>query len=116
MVWDLATMKRLNGPWPESPEGVVKRLEERNPEALLLEPREVYDAALVDLTDTPADDWERPVRTWVAVYDARGCVEAIQRWMDCEPEEAQEWFDFNTSGAWMGAGTPTFRWDDLDET
>ena len=26
MVWDLATMKRLNGPWPESPEGVVKRL------------------------------------------------------------------------------------------
>ena len=50
-----------------------------------------------------------------AVYDARGSVEAIQRWMDCEPEEAQEWFDFNTSGAWMGAGTPTFRWDDLDE-
>ncbi len=97
-----------------TPEQILEKLSNLNPEALLLEPREVYDPALVDVTDDPQDQWPREARVHVAVYDELVCIEAIMGWMDCDPHTATEWFDFNTSGAWMGAGTPTFRWDDLD--
>ena len=38
-------------------EQIIRRLNEHNPEALLLEPRKVYDVALVDITDKPSDHW-----------------------------------------------------------
>ncbi len=50
-----------------SPEEVLEKLTKLNPEALLLEPREVYDTALVDVTDDPQDQWTRKEKTWVAV-------------------------------------------------
>mgnify|MGYP001304994751 CR=1 FL=1 len=87
---------------------ILNQLEEANPEALLLEPRLVYDSALVGITDTPKDDWPRTQKTWVAVYDTRKCLEAIMGWMECDYSEAQDWFGYNTSGAWAGEGTPTF--------
>jgi hypothetical protein len=99
-----------------TPEQILEKLSNLNPEALLLEPREVYDPALVDVTDDPQDRWPRKAGVPVAVYDEGACIEAIMGWMDCDPPTATEWFDYNTSGAWMGEGTPTFRWDDLDET
>lgn len=92
-----------------SPEEVLEKLETVNPEALLLEPREVYDPALVDVTDDPQDQWPRPEKTWVAVYDEWECIDRIMAWMDCPEDEALDWFCFNTSGAWVGDGTPTFR-------
>jgi hypothetical protein len=89
-------------------EAVIKELEALNPEALLLEPREVYDPALVGVTDDPNDSWPRQARIHVAVYDINKCIEAIMGWMDCDYESALDWFGFNTSGAWVGEGTPTF--------
>jgi hypothetical protein len=109
MVWDLDTMRKLNGPWPDSPEGVEARLLKLNPDARLLEPRDVYDVALVDLTDAPNDHWVREEGVWVAVYDTERCIEAIMEWLNCDPPEAWVWFDFSTSDDWMGQGTPTFR-------
>ena len=91
---------------------VLPKLRQLNPEALLLEPRDVYDSALVDLTDSPSDRWPRKGKTWVAVYGVDECLEAIRGWLGGSREAAQDWFDFNTSGAWMGEGTPTFRWEE----
>ena len=90
-------------------EHIIRRLNEHNPEALLLEPRKVYDVALVDITDNPSDHWPRAVSTYVAVYDSDKCIDAIMDWFDVGHEEAVEWFSVNTSGAWVGEGTPTFR-------
>ena len=92
---------------------ILTQLQQHNPDALLLEPREVYDKALVGVTSTPDDRWPRTNETWVAVYDEELCLKAIMEWQGCDYAEASEWFGYNTSGAWAGEGTPTFRsiWD-----
>jgi len=95
---------------------ILKWMEDNAPDALLLEPRDVYDVAIVGRTCDPKDHWPRTAREWVFIYDADLCIKAIEKWMDCNYEEAVTWFDFNTSGAWMGEGTPTFRHDDDDDT
>jgi len=87
---------------------ILNHLETTNPEALLLEPRAVYDAALVGITDHPQDHWPRAEKKTVAVYDTAKCLEALMEWMECDYSEAQDWFGYNTSGAWAGEGTPTF--------
>mgnify|MGYP003145702950 FL=1 len=43
----------------------------------------------------------------VAIYDAEKCVEVLMK-QGMTYAEAQEWFDFNTAGAWVGEGTPIF--------
>lgn len=85
---------------------ILARLSE---ESMLLEPREFFDKALVDVADKPKDHWPRQGGVTVAVYDREKCIEAIMVWMDCDYEAALEWFSVNTEGAWVGEGTPTFR-------
>jgi hypothetical protein len=93
---------------------VLKDLEDLNPDALLLEPRDVYDPALIGITDLPNDSWPRKDRIHVAIYDSDKCIEAIMGWMGCDYNDAVDWFGFNTSGAWVGEGTPTFSFPDPD--
>lgn len=85
-----------------------------SPEALLLEPREFFDAALIGITDTPDDHWPRQSKVTVAVYDTALCIEAIQQWLEDDYESACAWFDTNTAGGWYGEGTPTFSTFDED--
>jgi hypothetical protein len=97
---------------------VLQGSECRMPEGvLLLEPRDAYDVALVDLIESEcaADQWPRKAGWTIAVYDAAKCLKAIKRLLNCDDETAQEWFDFNTSGAWVGEGTPTFRYPEDDD-
>ena len=101
---------------------LIAQLAEINPAAWLLEPRDVYDPCVVGITDDPDDQWPRKVKTWVAFYDADLCVNAIRLWLheDAPDTEeawvgAQDWFSYNTSGAWVGDGTPTFRFDNYGE-
>ena len=89
-------------------EAVLKELEALNPDALLLEPRDVYDPALVGVTDDPKDHWPRGASVHVAVYDSDRCIDAIMGWLGCDYNAAADWFGFNTSGEWAGEGTPTF--------
>jgi hypothetical protein len=42
----------------------------------------------------------------VAAYDYDACIKALER--DMSYEEAVEYFDFNTIGAWVGESTPVF--------
>lgn len=75
---------------------------------IVLEPRSTYDRALVGITTAPKDDWDRKTATPCAVYDTLKCIMATMEVDGMEFDEAVEWFDFNTSSAWVGEGTPTF--------
>lgn len=80
-----------------------------NPDALLLEPREQFDQALVGVTSTPNDQWDRATGdTYVGIYDEDRCIGAIMEMLGCDEEDATEYFHFNTAGAYAGPGTPTF--------
>lgn len=80
---------------------------------LLLEPRDTYDKALIGFTTSPQDQWlrNRNTGTLIAIYSAERCIEALMEAEGWDYEEAVEWFDSNTSNAWVGEGTPTFQWE-----
>jgi hypothetical protein len=52
---------------------------------------------------------ERCGQPWLVVYDAEACI-AILIARGMEAEEAAEFFQFNTLGAWVGEQTPLFLW------
>ena len=86
-------------------------LEIHNPDALLLEPREVFDRCLVGVVqaDHSDDHWPRTGHTHlIAVYDRTLCIEALVE-DGLDPEDAYEHFEFNVQGGWMGPHTPTFE-------
>lgn len=95
-------------------EEILEELELVNPDALLLEPRDHFDKAVVGITDKPDDHWTRKGGCVVAVYDYDLCIEALVA-QGLSLDEAQEWFSFNTSGAWAGEGTPTFRYPEEED-
>lgn len=67
-----------------------------NEDALLLEPRETYDKAVVGFT-----------QDGLAIYDVDKVIEAgIEIYGD--HETSLEWHDFNTFSTYMGEGTPVF--------
>ena len=106
-----------------TPTVLMDRLAELNPEAVLFEPRETYDRAVVSLTRRPKDHWPRTVNNWVAVYDYDLLVECTMEVIGVEDEaeameSSQEWVDFNMVGLWAGEGTPvvkSFSPDDDEE-
>ena len=93
----------------------IQPINQIHPEALFLEPREHFDKALVGAVASPEDHWPRVESMNVAAYDTYLCIAAIQVWLECSDEEAAEWFNFNTAGAWLGEGTPTFITTEDDE-
>ena len=86
----------------------IQPISQIHPEAFLLEPRALFDRALVGAVASPEDHWPRVDSMNVAAYDIYLCIEVIQEWLKCPEEEAAEYFDYNTAGAWVGEGTPTF--------
>ena len=46
----------------------------------------------------------------LAVYDAEKCIEILMSRDGMTREEAEEFFSFNTEGAWVGERTPVFVW------
>jgi hypothetical protein len=94
---------------------IASLLMQKNPTALFLLPREVYDAALVGVTNEPRDRWPRRQKVWVGVYDSELCIAAIRTWLEFDEGEANEWFSVNTSDAWHGEHTPTFKYPECPE-
>lgn len=80
-----------------TPQEIKEHIAEQNPEALFADG---FDDALIGYVErcgTPA----------IAVYDEHICVSILMKQgMDCT--EAQEYFDFNTKGAYVGEHTPFF--------
>lgn len=96
-------------------EEILAALKAKNPDALLLEPRDIYDPCIVDMTDAPDDHWPREPGFTVAVYSAEMCIEATADSGDGSWQAAAEYFDYNMAGSWLGPNTPAFKWDSLDE-
>ena len=44
----------------------------------------------------------------LAVYDRRKCLEILQTDQNMSYEEAEEFFEFNVLGSWVGEQTPMF--------
>jgi hypothetical protein len=44
----------------------------------------------------------------IAVYDRAKCIEILAKDLDTSLEEAEEYFEYNTAGAYMGSSTPMF--------
>jgi hypothetical protein len=71
---------------------------EHNEEALLADG---FEEAIIGIA-------ERCSKPPLVVYDARKCVAILMRRDGMDEEEAWEFFNFNTLGAWMGENTPLF--------
>jgi hypothetical protein len=107
------------------PPEITERLADLNPEAILFEPRELYDSAIIGLTNQPKDNWTRTSPSpWVAIYDYDLLVKSTIQMLGPDTEEskeydifeaAQEWVDFNILGLWAGDGTPMIKAFDPDE-
>lgn len=99
---------------------IIEVLQALNPEALLLEPRPLYDPCVIGVTNTPSDTWPRETDTWVAVYDADKCIQTMAEEVEQEdrefPDGEDAWqvavdnFEYNVAGSWVGENTPTFRY------
>jgi hypothetical protein len=44
----------------------------------------------------------------IAVYDREKCIDILVNRDGMSPEEAEEYFQFNVEGAWVGENTPAF--------
>lgn len=66
----------------------------------MLEPA-YMDAAAIGLAS-------RADGTEFVVYDAELVIELLMEHEDMDYEDAVEWYEFNTSQAWVGEGSPAF--------
>ena len=73
------------------------RLAEANPEALLADG---FESAYIGIC--------RRFNTALAAYDYDKCINVLMNRDGMSSEEAEEFFEFNTLGAWVGEGTPVF--------
>jgi hypothetical protein len=53
---------------------------------------------------------ERCSQPALVVYDAQKCIDILAERDGMSLEDAQEFFEFNTLGAWVGENTPLFLW------
>lgn len=86
---------------------IYAELSELNPEALTADG---FEEAYIGWVE----GWFEQHRTFVACYDRAKCIEILMQ--DMDEDEAEEYFEFNTAGAYMGKYTPLFlvRKDGLD--
>jgi hypothetical protein len=74
----------------------LEDLSDENPDALLLDGFEdAYIGAAVRCAQPP-----------LAVYDRDKCIEVLVQRDGMTVEDAEEYFEFNVSGAWVGPHTP----------
>ena len=87
----METNRKIDG-WPEI---IKEELSYINEQALFANG---FDDALlgIDMLD------------YIAVYDADKCLDILMQTSDMTREEAEEYFEFNTLGAYMGEHTPRF--------
>jgi hypothetical protein len=69
-------------------------------DAMLLEPRDLFDACVIGIAER--------INLRVAAYDVDKVLQALMDHHGMDEEEAQEYFDFNIAGSWVGEGSPVF--------
>jgi len=91
------------------------------PHAMFIDPRSVFDRALIGIAFAPRDRWasQRESASPVAVYSYSAVVSCCLEQCGLGTadrkarEDAEEYVDENVLGAWVGPGTPAFL-DDRD--
>jgi hypothetical protein len=76
-------------------------------DAMLLEPRDVFDACVIGIAER--------INLRVAAYDTNKVIQALMDHQGMEQDEAEEYFDFNIAGSWVGEGSPVFLYLFEDE-
>lgn len=76
-------------------------LEDLNPDALLADG---FEDAFMGWVE----GWFEQEQSYVAVYDRAKCIEILMTRDGMDDEEAEEFFQFNTTGAYAGKFTPVF--------
>jgi hypothetical protein len=61
---------------------------------------EGYDAALIGI------GWRDGIP--ITIYDRQGVIDILCRRNGMTPEDAEEFFDYNVAGSWLGEATPMF--------
>ena len=89
-----------NSPPDSKHEEVRAWIAEQNPEALLADG---FEAAIIGVA-------ERCSKEALVVYDIGKCVQILVERDGMSADEALEFLEFNTLGAWMGEMTPLFLW------
>ena len=79
---------------------VRKWIAEHNEDALMADG---YEDAIIGIA-------ERCGQPTLVVYDAWKCVEILIKRDGMDPDEAMEFFQFNTLGAWAGENSPLYLW------
>jgi hypothetical protein len=75
-------------------------IRENNPEALTADG---FDDAIIGIA-------QRCGQPDLVVYDAAKCIRILMVQDGMTREDAEEFFSFNTLGAWVGPNTPLFMW------
>ena len=78
-------------------EEIREQLESENPEALFADG---FEDALIGIG--------RQFSRSLALYDRDKCVKILMDRDGMSREDAEEFFEFNTQGAWCGENTPIF--------
>ena len=76
----------------------MQLLEEINPEALLADG---FEDAYIGVCEV----FNRPP---LAAYDRDKCIEILMERDEMDRDEAEEYFNFNVSGSWVGENTPVY--------
>ena len=86
------------------PKEIIDYLEGCGEDVLLLDPQEDFLPALIGYTDSWCGH-ERPTR---AIYSAAAVIQVYIDRDGMSEEDACEFFEFNTTGAYVGVNTPIF--------
>jgi hypothetical protein len=73
-------------------------LDNLDPEAMLMEPREYYDKCIVGTTYDGSK----------VIYDTHLVLQSLMEDQGMTDEEALDWFEYNMLGSYLGEGTPIF--------
>jgi hypothetical protein len=79
-----------------TPDEIIRHLEESNPDALTADG---FDEALIGIA-------RRCGQPDLAVYDIDKCIQILVERDGMTEEQAREYLEFNSIGAWVGDSTP----------
>lgn len=83
---------------------IIERIREECPELLLADG---FDDAVVGL----AEGWFEHSHQVTVCYDYAACINILVKRDGMDEEEAEEYFNFNCLGAYVGEHTPVFLHD-----
>jgi hypothetical protein len=80
---------------------IMEQIDEET-ELMFLEPAHLFDDAIIGISE-PRGEFPPLV-----IYDSQRIVELLQEHEGMDWADAQEFYEYNISGAWMGNQTPLY--------